>query len=86
MNTALGNAPDAATGQYAAAVGIKVTAHELRHTFVSLIADGMDIKTLQTILGHSKPEITLGLYKHMLEGSLERAADIAQRRGQGGRP
>lgn len=61
--------------KYATAAGLKMTVHELRHTFVSLIADGMDIKTLQTILGHSKPEITLGLYKHMLEGSLERAAD-----------
>ncbi|MFC6933439.1 tyrosine-type recombinase/integrase [Actinomadura yumaensis] len=37
--------------------------HQLRHTLATLlIGDGVDVKTVQAILGHSKASITLDMY------------------------
>ncbi|MFC6880160.1 MULTISPECIES: tyrosine-type recombinase/integrase [Actinomadura] len=45
------------------AAGIKLTPHQLRHTLATLlIGDGVDVKTVQAILGHSKASITLDMY------------------------
>ena len=42
--------------------------HTLRHTFASLLfAEGVDIKTVSTILGHASIQITLNTYVHLLE-------------------
>ena len=42
--------------------------HSLRHTFASLLfAEGVDIKTVSTILGHASIQITLNTYIHLLE-------------------
>ena len=42
-----------------------VTPHVLRHTFCTkLMQSGLDIKSIQYIMGHSKPDITLGIYAH----------------------
>ena len=40
------------------------TAHCLRHTFATMAAGTLDLKTLQTIMGHSKADITLNRYMH----------------------
>lgn len=49
-----------------------ITPHILRHTFCSNMANaGMDVKTLQYIMGHSKVSVTLEVYTHL---SYERAA------------
>lgn len=41
----------------------KPTLHDLRHTFATrCIAHGMDVKTLQSILGHASAAITLDVY------------------------
>lgn len=61
---------------FAKKAGIKVSVHELRHTFVSLSAKGMDLKALQAILGHSKATVTLDIYRHMIEGDERHAADL----------
>lgn len=41
--------------------------HELRHTHATLlIADGVDVKTVQLRLGHSSADITMSCYAHAL--------------------
>ena len=48
----------------------KFSIHILRHTFATrCIENGMRPKTLQTILGHSKIEVTMNLYVHVTEDS-----------------
>ncbi|WP_433332586.1 tyrosine-type recombinase/integrase [Spirillospora sp. CA-294931] len=45
------------------AAGIKLTRHQLRHTLATLlIGDGVDGKTVQAILGHSKFSTTMDMY------------------------
>jgi integrase len=52
--------------------------HSLRHYRASrLIADGANVKEVQTELGHSSPVITLNTYAHLLRGE-----DEEQRRKQ----
>ena len=55
---------------------IDITPHELRHTFVSIAGRGMDLKSLQAVLGHASSTMTLDLYRHMIDGDIERAADV----------
>jgi len=44
----------------------RITLHECRHTFASLmIAAGINAKTLQTYMGHSTITTTLDLYVHL---------------------
>ncbi|MDE7327549.1 MAG: tyrosine-type recombinase/integrase [Lachnospiraceae bacterium] len=44
------------------------TPHTLKHTFVSNCnANGMNPKTLQKIMGHSTLQITMDLYRHVLD-------------------
>jgi integrase len=59
----------------ASTVGIKVSLHELRHTFVSTLGASIDLKALQTILGHSKATHTLDIYGHLIDGALDKAAE-----------
>lgn len=48
----------------------KLDFHCLRHTFATLlIQTGVDIKTAQTLLRHSNPSLTLGVYTHTLRGA-----------------
>ena len=43
--------------------GKKPTLHDLRHTFATrCVSSGMDVKTLQSILGHSSAAMTLDVY------------------------
>ncbi len=51
--------------------------HELRHTFASLlVGSGLDLKSAQTILGHSSASLTLDWYSHCLPENDRRAANI----------
>jgi len=44
--------------------------HECRHIFASLmIAAGVNLKALQTFMGHASITITLDRYGHLLPGS-----------------
>ena len=44
----------------------KITLHGLRHTFASICFEaGLDIKTVQHLLGHSKYQTTVDLYVHI---------------------
>ena len=52
--------------------------HTLRYTFATrLFEAGMDIKTVQHLMGHAKPEETLAIYVKYCEDS--RAAETAER-------
>ena len=46
--------------------------HTMRHTFAThALKNGMQMKTLQKILGHSKITTTMDLYSHVLEDTME---------------
>ena len=51
--------------------------HELRHTQATqLLANGVDVKTVQTRLGHASASITLGWYAHAIPEKDHEAADL----------
>lgn len=65
--------PDSFTvafGKLASWVGLKgFRFHDLRHAFASLtLADGVSIKEVQTLMGHSSPTVTLSVYARSMEG------------------
>lgn len=55
--------------------------HELRHTHATiLIADGVDVKTVQTRLGHSSAVVTMTCYAHAIplsDGAAAEALDAS---------
>lgn len=53
------------------AAGVRrITLHECRHTFASLmIAAGVNAKAISTFMGHANISITLDLYGHLMPGS-----------------
>jgi integrase len=59
---------------------IKVTPHTLRHSYAThLLKNGTDIRYIQELLGHSKPETTM-IYTHVAKKDLlniESPLDIA---------
>lgn len=57
-----------------------LTMHELRHTVASLlIAEGLDVKTVQHQLGHESAQTTLNVYAHAFESRSREAADTLGR-------
>ena len=53
-----------------------ISFHDLRHTFATTsVANGMDIKTLSTILGHVSSKTTLDIYLHSTDEMKQNAAD-----------
>ena len=50
----------------------KPTLHDLRHTYASeLIRNGVDMKTVQTVLGHSDISTTMNIYVHKSDDDLD---------------
>jgi integrase len=72
----------------------RITLHECRHTFASLmIVAAVNAKAISTYMGHSSIQVTFDLYGHLmpgneeqaaglLEGYLQRAAEEAARAGE----
>jgi integrase len=66
----------------------RITLHECRHTFASLmIAAGVNAKALSEYMGHSKIAVTMDLYGHLMPGNESEAAGLldtylAARQGQ----
>jgi integrase len=59
------------------AIGLTRRPHDLRHTFATeLLRRGMPIKTVQSLLGHSSPNITLATYAHVSPEMLDDAANV----------
>jgi integrase len=55
----------------------RITPHECRHTFASLmIAAGVNAKALSTFMGHANISITLDRYGHLMPGSEAEAATL----------
>src|SRR5205823_11807047 len=55
----------------------RITLHECRHTFASLmIAAGVNAKALSTYMGHANISITLDLYGHLMPGNEDEAAGL----------
>lgn len=52
-----------------------ISLYELRHTFVSICAENVPEALLKLVVGHSESMDTEGVYGHMVNGQLERAAD-----------
>ncbi len=54
-----------------------ITFHGLRHTFATMALGKaqVDVKTLQELLGHSDPALTLRIYSHALPGNKHLAAE-----------
>lgn len=51
--------------------------HELRHTQATqLLANGVDVKTVQNRLGHAKASITMDFYAHAVPENDEKAAQL----------
>lgn len=64
----------------AAGIGTMVTLHDLRHSCASWwLAEGVNIKTVSVLLGHSDPRITMSLYLHVGDAMKRDAADRLQR-------
>jgi integrase len=55
----------------------RITLHECRHTFASLmIAAGVNAKALSTYMGHANISITLDRYGHLMPGNEDQAAAL----------
>jgi integrase len=58
----------------------RITLHECRHTFASLmIAAGVNAKALQVFMGHASVSITLDRYGHLFPGSEQEAGVLLDR-------
>ena len=58
-------------------VVVQVDKHELRHTQATLLlANGVDVKTVQTRLGHTSASITLDWYAHAIPEKDHEAVDL----------
>jgi integrase len=58
---------------------LKFRFHDLRHASASLLlANGVDVKTVQSRLGHSAAAITMDIYAHALDRGQQIAADKMQ--------
>lgn len=60
--------------------GFSVSPYELRHTFVSLMANTMPEQMIKSIVGHSATMDTFGVYGHLVNGDMKQAADIIELR------
>jgi len=51
--------------------------HSLRHTTASLlIANGTDVTTVASLLGHSQVSTTLDIYSHAFDSNRKKASEL----------
>lgn len=60
--------------------GIRRTGvHSLRHTFASMLFEqGVDIKTISTLLGHASVKITMDTYIHLIQDTGKYAVEMLE--------
>jgi len=57
----------------------RFTAHQLRHTYATMLYDaGVDVKTAQDLLGHADPTVTMNIYTHLSAKKKGKALDALQ--------
>lgn len=62
---------------YSRLVGFTLRAHELRHTYATILYEaGIDVLTAQRLMGHADSATTMSIYTHLREQ--QRAASIAR--------
>ena len=55
---------------------LNITPYSLRHTFCTILYDaGVDVKTMQYLMGHSSIDITLKVYAELTDAKKQRAFD-----------
>jgi integrase len=55
---------------------LTIRAHDLRHTFCTMLYDaGVDLKTAQTLMGHNDAAMTMELYTHLTKTRKAQALD-----------
>lgn len=64
--------------KYVASTGITCSAHQLRHSFATLLFEcgGLETKDIQGILGHSTAAMTQDVYTHLRDSRREKTAQI----------
>lgn len=66
---------------FAEATGVSATAHQLRHSFASMLHDlDIDVKDAQDLLGHSTIAVTQDIYTHIRDSRREQVADEINRK------
>jgi integrase len=64
-----------------AKIGKVYTLHSLRHTAATwMLAGGMDIKTVQHVLGHTEAKTTMDTYGHVVDGRTKTAVALIESR------
>lgn len=56
--------------------GVKLSLHEIRHTFISINKLDMPLALMKSVVGHSSAMDTFGVYGHEIDGDLHKAAKI----------
>lgn len=60
--------------------GKRLTLHDLRHTVATtLISEGADVKTVQSVLGHASAAVTLDMYASADKDAKRKAASLLDR-------
>ena len=64
--------------QYVRSTGITCSAHQLRHSFATLLFEcgGLETKDIQGILGHSTAAMTQDVYTHLRDARRQKTAQI----------
>lgn len=66
FNAALKKATEKYNAQFPDSPLPHITPHTLRHTFCTNMArGGLDVKSLQYVMGHSDVKVTLAVYTHV---------------------
>ena len=67
--------------EYAARTGITCTAHQLRHSYATILFEcGIDLKDAQYLLGHSTAAMTQDIYTHLREQRKEETAELLNKK------
>lgn len=61
--------------KYKEETGLKITAHQLRHTFATILFEAdINVKDAQSLMGHSDISVTQNIYTHIRQKRLESTA------------
>lgn len=61
--------------KYKKETGLNITPHQLRHSFATILFEAeIDVKTAQTLMGHSDIATTQNIYTHIRQNQIEKAS------------